>query len=165
MKSIIITGVILSIFFASVVYCGPPMRENPEFKRLSQEIQEKVCSGKTTEEQLNKLTKCMEDIKDEMGEREFMEQYIQECLGESEVDVGFTVDEAYKETVYLICSGKFRMCIHQKARNISRNDPDNDDDEKKESKDNGPRGPPHMNPEFHQKVQKMMDCKRKALEL
>lgn len=44
------------------------MRENPEFKRLSQEIQEKVCSGKTTEEQLNELTKCMEDIKDEMGE-------------------------------------------------------------------------------------------------
>lgn len=44
------------------------MRENPEFKRLSQEIQEKVCSGKTTEEQLNELKKCMDDVKDDIGE-------------------------------------------------------------------------------------------------
>nr|XP_027197453.1 uncharacterized protein LOC113791818 [Dermatophagoides pteronyssinus] len=163
MKSITIIGIILFIFAVTIVYCGPAMRENPEFKRLSQEIQEKVCSGKTTEEQLNELKKCMDDVKDDIGERESMEQYVQECFKEVYVDVGFTVDEMFKENVYMICSGKFRMCVHHKSKNQQHNNMDKNGDDKKESR--GPMRQPHMDSEFHQKFQNMMECKRKALEL
>ncbi|OTF75682.1 hypothetical protein BLA29_011666, partial [Euroglyphus maynei] len=149
MKFISIIGIILSI---SAVYCGHQMRENPEFNRLSQEIQEKVCSGKTTEEQLDRLKRCMDDFKEDVGEPEFLKQNIQECLNEVDVDVGFTVDELFKEHVYMICCDKFRRCVHHKSKNPFRND--NDSDERKES-----RGRDGQRPEFFQKFQQMMDCK------
>lgn len=59
---------VILLMIASLVFANPPqvMEENPEMKKLSHEIQEKVCSGQASDLQLNELSSCLEIIKSDI---------------------------------------------------------------------------------------------------
>ncbi|UXI22625.1 autophagy-related protein 9A [Sarcoptes scabiei] len=84
------------------------------------EIEDKVCSGKITEAQMKSLVRCFDLIKPNSSNQQQFDLDIKACLKHSETDIGFSIEESNKKSIYLICSSKFRSCMLQKLFNLNQ---------------------------------------------